>query len=130
MFATSAPHCASSLPLYSPRNAGLTVRLPKMRMAQGLNNHQPGYTPFSLNINCQNMRQEGIADRAVEMFLSSNNLLASEASALTNANEGGAQEGGYAWSNATRRVRRWCCRPPMSIAAAPPNCFMSSSAAA
>ncbi|HCR2984720.1 TPA: fimbrial protein [Serratia marcescens] len=72
-------------------NAGLTVRLPKMGVAQVLNNNQPGYTPFSLNISCQNMQQEGIADRAVEMFLSSNNLLASDASVLTNANAGGAQ---------------------------------------
>ena len=72
-------------------NAGLTVRLPKMGVAQVLSNNQPGYTPFSLNISCQNMQQEGIADRAVEMFLSSNNLLASDASVLTNANAGGAQ---------------------------------------
>ncbi|HFZ1933805.1 fimbrial protein [Serratia marcescens] len=72
-------------------NAGLTVRLPKMGVAQVLNNNQPGYTPFSLNISCQNMQQEGIADRAVEMFLSSNNLLASDASVLNNANAGGAQ---------------------------------------
>ncbi|HBB6712905.1 TPA: fimbrial protein, partial [Serratia marcescens] len=63
-------------------NAGLTVRLPKMGVAQVLSNNQPGYTPFSLNISCQNMQQEGIADRAVEMFLSSNNLLASDASVL------------------------------------------------
>lgn len=72
-------------------NAGLTVRLPKVGVVQVLNNNQPGYTPFSLNISCQNMQQEGIADRAVEMFLSSNNLLASDASVLTNANAGGAQ---------------------------------------
>lgn len=83
---------------YSPKtttcrfdNAGLMVRMPKMGVAQVLNNHQPGYTPFSLNISCQNMQQEGIADRAVEMFLSSNNLLATDTSVLTNANASGAQ---------------------------------------
>ena len=111
-------------------NAGLTVRLPKMGVAQVLSNNQPGYTPFSLNISCQNMQQEGIADRAVEMFLSSNNLLASDASVLTNANAGGAQGWGCAWSSATCRVHRWYCRLPTSIAAAPPHCFTSPPAAA
>ena len=100
-------------------NAGLTVRLPKMGVAQVLSNNQPGYTPFSLNISCQNMQQEGIADRAVEMFLSSNNLLASDASVLTNANASGAQGVGLRLVSATCRVHRWYCRLPTSIAAAP-----------
>ncbi|MEL5473620.1 MULTISPECIES: hypothetical protein [Serratia] len=55
---------ASLLPL----NAGLTVRLPKMGVAQVVNDNQHGYTPFSLNISCQNMQQEGIADRATSLF--------------------------------------------------------------
>ncbi|MGN2495946.1 hypothetical protein [Serratia sp. Nf2] len=39
-----------------------------MGMAQVLSNNQPGYTPFSLNISCQNMQQEGSADRAISLF--------------------------------------------------------------
>lgn len=100
-----------------------------MGMAQVLNNNQPGYTPFSLNISCQNMQQEGIADRAVEMFLSSNNLLASDASVLTNANAGGAQGVGL------RLVKR--DMPSSPVVLSPSNvdrgsahhCFMSPPAA-
>ncbi|MEX0632911.1 hypothetical protein M8494_15800 [Serratia ureilytica] len=62
-----------------------------------LNNNNPATRLLSLNISCQNMQQEGIADRAVEMFLSSNNLLVPDASVLTTptlaARAGGAAPG-------------------------------------
>lgn len=72
-------------------NAGLHVTLPKTGIAQLGKNTQAGYTPFTLNMSCENMQQAGIADRGVDMFLSSNNLLPADGTVLTDKNPGAAQ---------------------------------------
>ncbi|BEL82043.1 hypothetical protein SM12BL3_33500 [Serratia marcescens] len=72
-------------------NAGLHVMLPKTGIAQLGKNAQAGYTPFTLNMSCENMQQAGIADRGVDMFLSSNNLLPADGTVLTDKNPDAAQ---------------------------------------
>lgn len=63
-------------------NAGLMVNLPKTSIAQLTKTSQPGYTPFTLNFSCKNLLTNGSTDRAIDMFLSSNNLLPSDNSVL------------------------------------------------
>lgn len=73
-------------------NPGLTVKLPMMglqRVTSGKN--QPGLTPFTLNFSCQGLTSNGTSDRSIEMFLSSNNLLPSDASVLVDNNASAAQ---------------------------------------
>ncbi|AKG68308.1 P pilus assembly protein, pilin FimA [Serratia fonticola] len=63
-------------------NAGLMVKLPRLGLAQLADQHRPGYTPFSLNMRCDNRLENGTTDRGIDMFLSSNNLLASDSSVM------------------------------------------------
>ncbi|CAI0887923.1 fimbrial protein [Serratia ficaria] len=63
-------------------NAGLAVKLPTVGLAQVGKNSRSGLTPFTLNLSCQNMRANGTSDRAIDMFLSSNNLLSSDHTVL------------------------------------------------
>lgn len=74
-------------------NAGLTVKLPTMglqQVARGQN--QPGLTPFTLNFSCSGISTSGNADRAIEMFLSSNNLLPGDNTVLID-NKSSATQG-------------------------------------
>ena len=63
-------------------NAGLTVALPTLGIPQLSASSQPGLTPFSLNMSCQNVGVNGNSDRAIEMFLSSTQLLSTDSSVL------------------------------------------------
>ncbi|MGQ8775976.1 fimbrial protein [Serratia sp. NA_112.1] len=72
-------------------NAGLMVNLPKTGIAQLKQNPQPGYTPFTLNFSCENLQSNGSTDRAIDMFLSSNNLLPSDNSVLMDSTPGSAK---------------------------------------
>ena len=83
---------------YTPRmttctfnNAGLMVNLPKIGVAQLTKIPQPGYTPFTLNFSCNNLLANGSTDRAIDMFLSSNNLLPSDNSVLMDSTPGSAK---------------------------------------
>ena len=74
-------------------NPGLTVKLPTMglqQVARGQN--QPGLTPFTLNFSCSGISTSGNADRAIEMFLSSNNLLPGDNTVLID-NKSSATQG-------------------------------------
>ena len=72
-------------------NAGLTVQLPRLGIAQLQGQSQPGYTPFILNMRCENRLENGASDRKIEMFLSSNNLLASDNSVMIDTGAGSAK---------------------------------------
>lgn len=72
-------------------NAGLMVNLPKIGVAQLTKIPQPGYTPFTLNFSCNNLLANGSTDRAIDMFLSSNNLLPSDNSVLMDSTPGSAK---------------------------------------
>ncbi len=63
-------------------NAGLTVTLPTLGISQVTASSQPGLTPFTLNMRCESLAQNNTSDRAIEMFLSSNNLLSGDSSVL------------------------------------------------
>lgn len=62
-------------------NDGLNVKLPNVNRYQ-LNEDRPGYTPFRLNVKCNNIVGGGTTNRPIKMFLSSNNLLATDSSVL------------------------------------------------
>lgn len=72
-------------------NAGLTVALPTLGIPQLSASSQPGLTPFSLNMNCQNVGVNGNSDRAIEMFLSSTQLLSTDSSVLIDSSSSAAQ---------------------------------------
>lgn len=72
-------------------NAGLMVNLPKIGVEQLTKTPQPGYTPFTLNFSCSNLLANGSTDRAIDMFLSSNNLLPSDTSVLMDSTPGSAK---------------------------------------
>lgn len=72
-------------------NAGLTVQLPRLGIAQLAGQHQPGYTPFNLTMRCENRLESGATDRGIDMFLSSNNLLASDNSVMIDTGSGSAK---------------------------------------
>ena len=73
-------------------NAGLTVKLPTMGLQQVTRGQtQPGLTPFMLNFSCEGISTSGHADRAIEMFLSSNNLLPGDSTVLVDNNSSAAQ---------------------------------------
>ncbi|MGK9009919.1 fimbrial protein [Serratia marcescens] len=84
--------------IYTPRattclfeNAGLAVQLPRLGIAQLTQQNQPGYTPFTLNMRCENRLENGTTDRGMTMFLSSNNLLASDSSVMIDTSAGSAK---------------------------------------
>lgn len=55
-------------------NPGLTVTLPDVSISSVTAVPRAGYTPFNLNFSCANLHGNGVADRAVDIFLSSNDL--------------------------------------------------------
>ncbi|MGM3314621.1 fimbrial protein, partial [Enterobacter hormaechei subsp. steigerwaltii] len=67
-------------------NAGLTVALPTLGIPQLSASSQPGLTPFS-----QNVGVNGNSDRAIEMFLSSTQLLSTDSSVLIDSSSSAAQ---------------------------------------
>ena len=72
-------------------NAGLSVQLPRLGIAQLQGQSQPGYTPFTLNMRCENRLESGASDRNILMFLSSNNLWASDNSVMIDTSAGSAK---------------------------------------
>lgn len=72
-------------------NAGLTVTLPTLGIPQLSASSQPGLTPFTLNMSCQDLSASGTSDRAIEMFLSSNQLLSTDSSVLVDTSSSAAQ---------------------------------------
>ncbi|WP_368542716.1 fimbrial protein [Enterobacter soli] len=72
-------------------NAGLTVALPTLGIPQLSASAQPGLTPFTLNMSCQNLSASGNSDRAIEMFLSSSQLLSTDSTVLVDTSSGAAQ---------------------------------------
>lgn len=55
-------------------NLGLTVNLPDVSISSVNAGSRPGYTPFNLNFSCTNLQGKKTPDRAVDIFLSSNDL--------------------------------------------------------
>ncbi|WP_372822806.1 fimbrial protein [Pseudomonas parafulva] len=55
-------------------NPGLTVTLPDVSISSVTAVPRAGYTPFNLNFSCANLHGNGVTDRAVDIFLSSNDL--------------------------------------------------------
>lgn len=72
-------------------NAGLAVKLPTLGLSQITQDTQNGLTPFTLNFSCQNRQSNGTADRDINMFLSSNNLLQSDNTVLIDKSNGAAR---------------------------------------
>jgi type 1 fimbria pilin len=72
-------------------NAGLTVHLPTLGIPQLSASAQPGLTPFTLNMSCQNLATNGSSDRSIEMFLSSTQLLSTDSSVLVDTSSSAAQ---------------------------------------
>lgn len=73
------------------QNSGLVVTLPTLGRNQVVNESQAGYTPFSLNMRCENLGGNNTSDRAIDIFLSSNNLLSDNNSVLIDKNANAAQ---------------------------------------
>ncbi|MCW1877859.1 fimbrial protein [Erwinia sp. INIA-01] len=82
---------APKLTTCSLDNSGLTVKLPALGIPQLNAASQPGITPFSLNMSCQNVGVNGSSDRAIEMFLSSSQLLTTDNSVLIDSSRNAAQ---------------------------------------
>lgn len=57
------------------QNSGLVVTLPTLGRSQVVGNDRAGYTPFILNMRCENLGSNNTSDRDIDIFLSSNNLL-------------------------------------------------------
>ncbi|HDS6853003.1 TPA: fimbrial protein [Enterobacter cancerogenus] len=72
-------------------NAGLTVNLPTLGIPQLSASAQPGLTPFTLNMSCQNVGVNGNSDRAIEMFFSSTQLSSTDNSVLVDSSSSAAQ---------------------------------------
>lgn len=72
-------------------NPGLTVSLPAVGVTQVMSSSLAGLTPFTLAINCQDTGVNGISDRTIEIFLSSNNLLSTDNTVLMDSNLTSAQ---------------------------------------
>ncbi|MTH47821.1 fimbrial protein [Intestinirhabdus alba] len=72
-------------------NAGLSVVLPTLGKSQVLSSDRPGFTPFTLNMRCSGIAANGTADRAIDMFLSSTSLLATDATVMTDGAAGAAK---------------------------------------
>lgn len=72
-------------------NAGLTVSLPTLGIPQLSMSSQPGLTTFSLNMSCQNVGVNGNSGRAIEMFLSSTQLLSTDSSVLIDSSSNAAK---------------------------------------
>lgn len=72
-------------------NAGLTVALPAISQAQLSGSAQPGLTPFTLNLTCENIATDGTTTRTVDMYLSSNNRLAADNTVLVDNSDAAAQ---------------------------------------
>ncbi|OAT38042.1 fimbrial protein [Proteus myxofaciens] len=76
-------------------NAGLLVNLPLISLKEAKTVNKAGYTPFTLSFTCQDFLSDSRASRDIAFFLSSQNLLASDKSVLTNSNTQGAKGVGF-----------------------------------
>ncbi len=72
-------------------NAGLTVNLPTVGIHELKTTSQPGLTPFILNMRCQNIGVNGNTDRAIEIYLSSSQLLSADSSVLLDNSDSAAK---------------------------------------
>ncbi|MDD9341805.1 MAG: fimbrial protein [Providencia heimbachae] len=64
------------------QNSGLVVSLPTLGRNQVLNDSRAGYTPFILNMRCENLGNNNTSERDIDIFLSSNNLLSTDRTVL------------------------------------------------
>lgn len=76
-------------------NAGLIVSLPLISVKDVKTVDKAGYTPFTLNFTCQDFLSGSKASRNIKMFLSSQNLLATDKTILTNTTAQGAGGVGF-----------------------------------
>ena len=76
-------------------NAGLVVSLPSVSVNDTKTADKAGYTPFTLNFTCQDFLSGSKASRNIKMFLSSQNLLATDKTVLTNTTTQGANGVGF-----------------------------------
>ncbi|MBG3080583.1 fimbrial protein [Proteus mirabilis] len=76
-------------------NAGLVVSLPLISVKEAKTVDKAGYTPFTLNFTCQNLLGDSKTSRNINMFLSSQNLLATDKTILTNTTAQGAGGVGF-----------------------------------
>lgn len=98
------------------KNSGLVVTLPTLSSHQVLNDSHAGYTPFALNMRCENLGGgNNIAERSIDIFLSSNNLLSSDNSVLIDKTANAAQGVGI------RLVKTNTPNTPIVIAQNPNN---------
>lgn len=76
-------------------NQGLTVNLPKVTMSTLKTATRPGYTPFSLNFQCNNLINGTHTSRDIAVFLASSNLLSTDKTVLINTQTQGARNVGF-----------------------------------
>ncbi|WP_337234198.1 fimbrial protein [Proteus terrae] len=76
-------------------NAGLVVSLPLISVKDAKTVDKAGYTPFTLNFTCQDFLSGSKTSRNIKMFLSSQNLLATDKTILTNTTAQGAGGSGF-----------------------------------
>ena len=63
-------------------DSGMSVVLPTIGKNQVLSQVRPGYTPFTLNMRCDNLGADKTTDRNITIFLSSNTLLSGDPTVL------------------------------------------------
>ncbi|WP_297197659.1 fimbrial protein [uncultured Pluralibacter sp.] len=96
-------------------NPGMSVVLPTMGRNQVLTQVRPGYTPFTLNIRCDNLAAGGTTDRNIEIFLSSNTLLSGDPTVLIDSSPQSAKGVGL------RLVKREATQHPLTISSSTTN---------
>ncbi|WP_297197662.1 fimbrial protein [uncultured Pluralibacter sp.] len=72
-------------------NAGVSVVLPTMGIKQIVTQNRPGYTPFTIDLRCDNLNINSTANRAIDVFLSSNTLHSGDPSVLIDSSPQSAQ---------------------------------------
>ncbi|MCS3431270.1 fimbrial protein [Klebsiella sp. BIGb0407] len=88
--------------IYSPlittcdfSNRDLTVKLPMVTINTLKTATRPGYTPFSLNFQCNNLIGGTNTSRDISVFLASTNLLSTDKTVLLNTQAQGAKNVGF-----------------------------------
>lgn len=76
-------------------NAGLIVSLPLISVKDAKTVDKAGYTPFTLNFTCQDFLSGSKTSRNIKMFLSSQNLLSTDKTVLTNTTTQGVSGIGF-----------------------------------
>lgn len=76
-------------------NRDLSVKLPMVTINTLKTAARPGYTPFSLNFQCNNLISGTNTSRDISVFLASSNLLSTDKTVLLNTQAQGAKNVGF-----------------------------------